>query len=77
MKIINRGKFILGVIDIIVGVTLLVVCIILHRTDRIVFAVFPILCSFPNLTESIETKTQRRKKEEEIRNFINYLKEKK
>ena len=66
MKVKNKAKFILGIVDIVVGVGLVITCICLHRTSRIVFAFFPVLCGIGCLLDSIQTEKERESRRKEL-----------
>lgn len=55
MKVKNKANFILGIVDIILGIALVITCICLHRTSRIAFAFFPVLCGIGCLINNIQT----------------------
>ena len=67
MRIVDKVKFTLGIIDIIVGVGLIIAVILLHRYTKIVFTMFPVGMGIMALCRSIETRKQQQKKEERIK----------
>ena len=67
MRIVDKVQFTLGVFDIIVGVGLTIAAIILHRYTKIVFTLFPVGIGIMALCRSIETRKQRKEKEERIK----------
>ena len=70
MKVKNSVKFILGIIDLIGGTGIIIACIYMHREQRLVYAIFPILCGVFSLIDGLETKKQRQKREEELKKFF-------
>ena len=67
MKIVNKAKFILGIIDILAGIAIIVLCVYKHRMDRVVYCIFPILCGIYSLMDGIETKKQRLRRISELK----------
>ena len=67
MKIVDKVKFILGIIDILAGIAIIVTCVYKHRTDRVVYCLFPILCGIASLMDGIETKKQRLRRIAELK----------
>lgn len=67
MKIVDKVKFILGIIDLLAGIAIIVLCVYKHRTDKIVYCIFPILCGIASLMDGIETKKQRLRKITELK----------
>ena len=67
MKIGDKAKFILGIIDIFGGIAIIVLCFYKHRMDRIVYCLFPILCGIASLMDGIETKKQRLRRLAELK----------
>ena len=69
MRIKHMGKFVSGIIQLIIGVALLITCICLNRfsTYRVICVILPTLCGIGNIILSIETKAERRKRKAELR----------
>jgi hypothetical protein len=70
MKIKDKARFVIGVIDLLGGITCLFACIYLHRGAKITLTFVPIICGVISLTRSIETKKQRQKRKEELKKFF-------
>lgn len=66
MRIKDKARFTLGVIDIVAGIALVITCIYLHRTSKIAFAFFPILCGIGCLFNSIQTEKEREARRKEL-----------
>lgn len=66
VRIIDKPKFILGIVDLLVGICLIFTCIYLRRTSRLVFAFFPIVCGIGMILSNIETRAERQKRKEEL-----------
>lgn len=67
MKIVDKVKFILGIIDILAGIAIIILCVYKHRMVRVVYCIFPILCGIASLMNGIETKKQRLRKIAELK----------
>lgn len=67
MRIVDKVQFTLGVFDIVVGISITIAAIILHRYTKIVFTMFPVGMGIMALCRSIETRKQRHEKEERIK----------
>ena len=67
MRIKHMGKFVSGIIQLIIGVGLLITCICLNRfcIDRVIWIMLPILCGIGNIIVSVETEAERRKRKAE------------
>lgn len=70
MIITDKVRFALGIFDITAGLVLVVVCIILGRYGKAIFTLTPIFCGIYCLTNSFETKGQREKRIEELKQKI-------
>lgn len=72
MCIRYMDKFVPGIIQLIIGAGLLITCICLNRfrIDRVIWIILPILCGIGNIIVSIETKTERQKREAELREMF-------
>lgn len=62
----NRRCLVVGIIDILVGLTCFILCIILNRTDRIILTFFPVAIGLGNITAYISDKKQDKKKRAEL-----------
>ena len=67
MKIVDKVKFILGIINLLGGIALIILCVYKHRMDRVVYCLFPILCGIASLMDGIETKKQRLRRIAELK----------
>lgn len=69
MRIRHMGKFVSGIIQLIIGVALLITCICLNRFSiyRVICVILPTLCGIGNIIVSIETKAERQKRRAELR----------
>ena len=67
MKIKDKGRFILGVFNILISITGLIILIVQHRTERIAILGICFVCGVISILDSVETKRQRQKREEELR----------
>lgn len=70
MKIKDSVRFTLGIIDLVCGIGLIVVCVAMQREQGLIYTIFPILCGIFSLLDSIETKKQRQKRKEELKKFF-------
>lgn len=70
MRVKDKAHLVLGIIDILLGITISVIAIIQHKEDKLIVAVFVLFCGIMALGNGIETKKQRRKKEEEYKQMI-------
>lgn len=66
MKITNKPRFVIGVADILLSVTAAIVFIIHHKTRGFSMLGFCFACGVANIIYSIETKSQRQKRKEEL-----------
>lgn len=66
MRIVDKAQFTIGIFGIIVGVGRTIASIILQRHANIVNAMFPVGFGIMSLCGSIETRKQRKEKEERI-----------
>jgi uncharacterized membrane protein HdeD (DUF308 family) len=66
MRIKYKAHFIMGIIVILVGIACLITNIYLHRGAKITFTFIPIICGVAQIVQSIETKAERQKREEEL-----------
>lgn len=74
MKIKKKANFIVGVVDVICGIALVIACIVLCRTERIVYALFPLFLGIYQFLVSIETKKQHQKRTmKEIHKLIDLM----
>lgn len=67
MRIRDMGKFVSGIIQLIIGVGLLITSICLNRfcIDRVIWITLPTLCGIGNIIVSIETKAERQRRKAE------------
>lgn len=66
MRIKDKARFVIGVIDVLGGIACLIACIYLHRGAKIALTFVPIICGVASIVQSIETKAQRQKRKEEL-----------
>lgn len=67
MRIVDKAQFTLGIFGIIAGVGRTIASIILQRYANIVMAMFPVGFGIMSLCGSIETRKQRKEKNERIK----------
>lgn len=67
MRIKDKARFVIGVIDVLGGIACLIACIYLHRGAKIALTFIPIICGVVSLKQSIRTEKQ--DKEEFIKIF--------
>ena len=70
MRVKDKAQLVLGIIDILLGTTVSVLAIIQHKEDKLIVTVFVLFCGIIALSNGIETKKQRRKKEDEYKQMI-------
>lgn len=70
MRVKDKAQFVLGITDIIMSIAVSVIAIIQHKEDKLIVAVFVLFCGMIALSNGIETKKQRKKKEEEYKQRI-------
>jgi energy-converting hydrogenase Eha subunit C len=70
MRIKDKTRFVIGVIDLFGGIICLIASIYLHRGAKIALTFVPIICGVISLMRSIETKKQRQKRKEELKKFF-------
>lgn len=67
MKITHKGRFISGVVDIILGITLIVIVLFNHlEAHKLVISAMCLFAGVMTITNSVETKAQRLKRKEEL-----------
>lgn len=66
MRIKDKARFVIGVIDVLGGIACLIACIYLHRGTKIALTFIPIICGVLSLVQSIETKAEMQRKKEEL-----------
>lgn len=49
----DKSTFICGIIQLIIGITLLIVCVHLERFSRLGYVVLPILCGIGNIIDGM------------------------
>lgn len=64
MRIKDKVQFVLGIIDILLGITGIVLGFALHKEYKIFAGVAVLICGIIALKNGIETKRQRRKRAE-------------
>lgn len=70
MKIKNTGKFILGIIDIFLSIFLTIIVVINHKeAHKIIIALMCLFAGYIMLCEGIETKAERKQREEELKDM--------
>lgn len=67
MRIKDKGQFALGVFNILISITGLIILIFQHRTERIAILGICFACGAVSILNGVETKRQRQKREEELR----------
>lgn len=68
MKIINLPKFILGVINCILAIAICLIVILKHREGhKIIIAAGCLIVGYMTICDSIETKAERLRKAEELK----------
>ena len=67
MRIKEKARFVIGVIELLGGITCLITCIYLHKGAKIALTFVPIICGIVSLKQSIRTEKQ--DKEEFIKIF--------
>ncbi|MBR4880669.1 MAG: hypothetical protein IKU19_01975 [Clostridia bacterium] len=75
MRIINKSRFILGIINIILALILILLTIEKHTMYRLILAAVCLFTGIMALIESIETKKQRQRREadlQEIRRLLGW-----
>ncbi len=70
MRVKDKAQFVLGITDIIMSIALSVITIIQHKEDKLIVTVFVLFCGMMALSNGIETKKQRKRKEEEYKQMI-------
>ena len=70
MRVKDKAQLVLGIIDILLGIIVSVLAIIEHKEDKLIVTVFVLFCGIIALSNGIETKKQRRKKEDEYKQMI-------
>jgi hypothetical protein len=73
MRIKDKADFVIGVIDLLVGIACLIACIYLHRGAKIALTFIPIICGVDSLARSIETKAERQRRREELQAMAKML----
>lgn len=58
MRIKEKARFVIGVIDVLGGIACLTACIYLHRGAKTALTFVPIICGVVSLKQSIRTKKQ-------------------
>ena len=66
MRIKDKARFVIGVIDVLGGIACLIACIYLHRGTKMALTFVPIICGVASLVQSIETKAERQRRKEEL-----------
>lgn len=61
MRIKDKAQFALGIIDILLGITGIVLGLVQHKEYKIIPAAIALLCGIIALRNGVETKRQRRK----------------
>lgn len=66
MRIKDKPRFVIGVVDILLSVTGAIICITQHRTRGFSMLGICFACGVVNIIYGIETKSQRQKRKEEL-----------
>lgn len=66
MRIKDKKRFVLGVVNILLSVTGTIICIVHHKTRGFSMLGFVFACGVVNIIYGIETKAQRQKRKEEL-----------
>lgn len=66
MRIKDKGQFALGVFNILISITCLIILIIQHRARGIPLLGICFTCGITGILNGIETKAQRQKRKEEL-----------
>jgi hypothetical protein len=66
MRIKNKARFTIGIIDILLSITGFITCIVQQRTRGFSMLGFCFACGIVNIIYGIETKAQRQKRKEEL-----------
>lgn len=66
MRIKDKPRFVIGVVDILLSVTGAIICIVHHKTRGFSMLGFCFACGVANIVYSIETKAQKQKRKEEL-----------
>ena len=61
-----KHRLILGLINVVVGLALVVICIILSRTERVAFAFFPVFVGLGNIAAYISDRRDRKRRMAEL-----------
>lgn len=61
-----KHRLILGLINVVVGLALVVICIILNRTERVAFAFFPVFVGLGNIAAYISDRRDRKRRMAEL-----------
>lgn len=69
MKITDKPRFVIGVADILLSVTGAIICIVHHKTRGFSMLGLCFACGVANIIYSIETKSQRQKRKEELQSM--------
>jgi len=73
MRIKDKARFAIGVVDIILSVTGAIICITQHRTSGLSIVGLTFGCGIANIIYGIETKAQRQKREEKLKAMAKML----
>jgi len=60
MRIKDKARFVIGIIDVLGGIACLIACIFLHRGTKIALTFIPIICGVVSLKQSIRTDCKER-----------------
>lgn len=66
MRIKDKARFIIGIVDILISVTGAIICITQHRTRGFSMLGLCFACGVANIVYGIETNTQRQKRKAEL-----------
>lgn len=61
-----KHQLILGLINVVVGLALVVICIILNRTERVAFAFFSVFVGLGNIAAYISDRRDRKRRMAEL-----------
>jgi len=66
MIIKRKAQFVIGIIDILVGIACLFACVYWHRGSNIIYPFITIICGVVSLMQGIETKAARERRKEKL-----------
>lgn len=70
MRIKDKAQFALGVFNILLAITGIIIIIVQHRTGKLPIFGICFACGIISILNGIETKAQRQKRKEELRAMV-------